>query len=128
MDRMFAIWIVRCNSRELNREVFLQALGYRVVSLSYDDVERQPEVCIMLLRMLLSRFESSRQTDKLPRLALKSALLQAVQLGRPIRPKDVERQLGVNHRTAVRYLQHCARWAGYRRVPAVSRAGFGCMR
>ncbi len=92
-------------SRELNREVFLQAIGYRVVSLSYDDVERQPEICIMLLRMLLSRFEVSGQQADLPKLALKSTLLQAVQLGRPIRPKDVEAQLGVNHRTAVRYLQ-----------------------
>ncbi|MCK8490107.1 endonuclease domain-containing protein [Paenibacillus sp. MBLB2552] len=91
-------------SRELNREIFLQALGYRVISLSYDDVERQPEICIMLLRMLMSRFEVSGQCD-LAKIALKSTLLQAVQIGKSIRPKDVERQLGVNHRTAVRYLQ-----------------------
>ncbi len=53
---------------------------------------------------LMSRFEVSGQCD-LAKIALKSTLLQAVQLGKSIRPKDVESRLGVNHRTAVRYLQ-----------------------
>lgn len=108
-------------SRELNREVFLQALGYRVISLSYDDVERQPEISIMLLRMFLSRFEAPRQTS-LPTLALKSTLLQAAQWGKPIRPKDVEGQLGVNHRTAVRYLQQLCR-LGWLRADSSGESG-----
>ncbi|MNY46886.1 hypothetical protein D3C86_1821090 [compost metagenome] len=42
-----------CN--ELNRETFLTAMGYQVISFSYDDVAHRPELCITLLRMLISR-------------------------------------------------------------------------
>lgn len=90
--------------RELNRELFLQALGFRVISFAYDDVERHPELCITLLRMLLSRYEATRLAG-LGKIALKSTLLFAAQLGKSVRPKDVAEHLGVSHRTAVRYLQ-----------------------
>ncbi|GGF59080.1 hypothetical protein GCM10010912_00290 [Paenibacillus albidus] len=43
-----------CN--ELNREAFLTAMGYQVISFAYDDVERRPELCQTLLRMVLSRY------------------------------------------------------------------------
>ncbi|MGO4275110.1 hypothetical protein AB4Z22_35640 [Paenibacillus sp. TAF58] len=42
---------------ELNRELFLQALGFRVISFAYDDVSQRPDLCITLLRMLLSRYQ-----------------------------------------------------------------------
>ncbi|EOS53437.1 hypothetical protein [Paenibacillus barengoltzii] len=41
---------------ELNRETFLHAMGYQVISFAYDDVEQRPELCINLLRMVLSRY------------------------------------------------------------------------
>lgn len=43
-----------CN--ELNRETFLYGMGYQVISFAYDDVEQRPEVCIMLLRLVISRY------------------------------------------------------------------------
>jgi hypothetical protein len=43
---------------ELNRELFLQSLGFRVVSFAYDDVAHRPELCMTLLRMLLARYQA----------------------------------------------------------------------
>lgn len=43
---------------ELNRETFLSAMGYQVISFAYDDVSQHPELCITLLRMVLSRYQS----------------------------------------------------------------------
>lgn len=45
-----------CN--ELNRETFLTGMGYQVVSFSYDDVAERPELCITLLRLLMSRYQT----------------------------------------------------------------------
>lgn len=41
-----------CN--ELNRETFLVGMGFHVISFSYDDVAERPELCIQLLRIVLS--------------------------------------------------------------------------
>jgi very-short-patch-repair endonuclease len=43
-----------CN--ECNRETFLTAMGFTVISFAFDDVEQRPELCLTLLRMVLSRF------------------------------------------------------------------------
>ncbi|RRJ64762.1 hypothetical protein EHV15_18905 [Paenibacillus oralis] len=43
----------RCN--ELNRETFLAAMGFQVVSFAYDDAASRPELCITLLRLMLNR-------------------------------------------------------------------------
>jgi hypothetical protein len=43
-----------CN--ELNRETFLYGMGYQVISFAYDDVEQRPELCMTLLRVVLSRY------------------------------------------------------------------------
>ena len=42
---------------EVNRELFLQAMGFRVISFAYDDVRDRPELCITLLRLFLSQFQ-----------------------------------------------------------------------
>ncbi|PZD94632.1 hypothetical protein DNH61_16860 [Paenibacillus sambharensis] len=90
---------------ELNRETFLTAMGYHLISFSYDDVAYRPELCITLLRMVLSRYQSSMTCHGLPRLIEKEIVRLACTLARPLRPIDVQKHLGVNHRTAVRYLQ-----------------------
>lgn len=43
-------------SNEVNRETFLHGMGYHVISFAYDDVEQQPDLCISLLRMILSQY------------------------------------------------------------------------
>ncbi|WP_309120804.1 hypothetical protein [Paenibacillus sp.] len=90
---------------ELNRETFLQGLGYRVVSIPHDDVASRPDVVQSLLRMVLSRFRAAGEPVTRSRWMEKEILLLArSQLG-TIRPLDVERHLKVNHRTAVRQLK-----------------------
>ncbi|HEX7057255.1 MAG TPA: hypothetical protein VF260_08700 [Bacilli bacterium] len=92
-----------CN--ELNRETFLYAMGYHVISFAYDDVEQRPELCISLLRMALSRHQPEARPVSLSRLAEKELALLAIQLARPIRPMDVKRHFQIDHRTAVRMLR-----------------------
>jgi len=94
---------------ELNREIFLQMLGFRVISFAYDDVCDRPELCITLLRLLLSRYHYGKPSIEPVFRVWKEVMLLAFQLARPIRPSDVREYLDVNYRTAVRYLQElCA--------------------
>lgn len=90
---------------ELNRETFIQGLGFRVISFAYDDVAHRPDLCITLLRILLSHYKPEQAPVDLATRTEKEVILLAFQLARPIRPKDVEEHLDVNFRTAVRYLQ-----------------------
>ncbi|WP_334076861.1 DUF559 domain-containing protein [Paenibacillus sanfengchensis] len=112
-------------SQELNRETFLYAMGYYVLSFAYDDVERRPEVCLALLRMVLARLQPVQEPAKRALFAEKELIRLAVHLNGEIRPKDVERHFSVDHKTAVRllrglcnkgWLHPCARGTGQRLV------------
>lgn len=97
-------------SNELNRETFMFAMGYHVISFAYDDVEKNPELCMTMLRMVLSRFEPGQAQISRTQLAEKEIIRLAVQQVEPIRPKDVERHFGMDHKTAVHHLRNlCAR-------------------
>jgi hypothetical protein len=89
---------------ELNRELFLQSLGFRVVSFAYDDVAHRPVLCATLLRMLLGRYQAVAAPVGRSALMEKEVIRLAVQLARPIRPIDVEKHFAVSHRTAVSWL------------------------
>jgi hypothetical protein len=86
---------------ELNRETFLTGLGFQVISFGYDDVAHHPELCMTLLRLVLSLFKP----EQTPIRVEKEVILLAFQLARPIRPKDVVDHMAMNFRTAVRYLK-----------------------
>ncbi|MGG1551516.1 hypothetical protein [Paenibacillus ferrarius] len=90
---------------ELNRETFLTAMGYRVISFAYDDVVHRPELCVSLLRMVLSYFQGEGTPHHLQDAVEREALRLAYRLARPLRPIDVEQHLHVGHRTAVKTLQ-----------------------
>lgn len=90
---------------ELNRETFLQGLGFRVVSIPYDDVESRPELTRSLLRILLNRYMLSEKEAERSLFIERDVLLLAFQLRRPIRPIDVVKKFQVNQRTAVRLLR-----------------------
>ncbi|WP_123039310.1 DUF559 domain-containing protein [Cohnella candidum] len=92
-----------CN--ELNRETFLAAMGYQVISFAYDDVAHRPELCIALLRMIISRYHTESSPVTLQTLSERESIRLAYTLARPLRPIDIENHLKVNHRTAVRTLQ-----------------------
>ncbi|OCT13002.1 hypothetical protein A8709_22035 [Paenibacillus pectinilyticus] len=92
-----------CN--ELNRETFLHAMGYQVISFAYDDIEQRPEQCIALLRMVLARYQTSPTPTLRAQLAEKEVLRLAVQHAASIRPKDVALHFNIDHRTAVLMLK-----------------------
>lgn len=92
-----------CN--ELNRELYLQASGFRVISFAYDDVMERPDTCIFLLRMLLGRFKPSEKSIDLSLLAKREIILLSQTKSPGIRPIDVEKHLSMNHRQAVNLLQ-----------------------
>src|SRR5690606_36025850 len=75
---------------ELNRETFLHAMGYHVISFAYDDVEQRPELCLTLLRMVLSRYQPGQAPASRAVLAEKEVIRLAVQMADSIRPKDLE--------------------------------------
>jgi hypothetical protein len=92
-----------CN--ELNRETFLKAMGYAVISFAYDDVEQRPELCIQLLRMVLSRYEPAKAPVSRGILAEKEIIRLAIHKCGSIRPKDVQEHYEVNVRTAMQMLK-----------------------
>ncbi len=82
-----------CN--ELNRETFLFAMGYRVISFAYDDVENHPELCITLLTYGDEQI-SVRTVADIPCTACRERNYTASDsASQPIRPKDVERHLEI---------------------------------
>lgn len=95
--------------RECNRETFLTGIGYDVISFSYDDVNERPDVCLMLLRLVLSRFEPRSGPVERQVLGEQEVMRLAFSLARGIRPIDVTEHLKINRRTAVRFLQNLCR-------------------
>lgn len=90
--------------RELNREIFLQTLGYRVISIPYDEIEENPRVILFLLRSLLAPYLTAgirHEYSWIEREVMQLAMLY----GKPVRPIDLVSQLGMNKRTAIKHLQ-----------------------
>lgn len=92
-------------AHELNRELFLQSMGYRVVSFAYDDVEQRPELCILLLRMLLSRFRPEQAPPGKATPAEMEVVRLAIQIVEPLRPIDVAAHLDIHPKSAVTLLR-----------------------
>ncbi|KGE20247.1 DUF559 domain-containing protein [Paenibacillus wynnii] len=92
-----------CN--ELNRETFLYAMGYHVISFAYDDVEQRPDLCITLLRMVLNRYQPAQTNVTHTHLAEKEILCLALVSAQPLRPKDVIQHFDMDPKTAIRLLQ-----------------------
>jgi hypothetical protein len=90
--------------RELNRETFLQTLGFRVVSIPYDDLEESLETTKFLLKSLLAPYLASEGISRLT-LVEREVLKFSMLAGRPVRPADIVRELSINHRTAVKVLK-----------------------
>ncbi|OKP98600.1 hypothetical protein A3849_10680 [Paenibacillus sp. P46E] len=90
---------------ELNRETFLYAMGYHVISFAYDDVEQRPELCMTLLRMVLTKYQPSEAPISRVQLMEQEVIRLAVQLARPIRPLDVEEHFDITYKTAIRILR-----------------------
>ncbi|KGE16673.1 hypothetical protein [Paenibacillus wynnii] len=91
-------------SYAVNRETFLTGMGWKMIHFSFDDVQQRPEVCRMLLQLVLAPF-LARQSNVSDILSEEKEVLSfAWSLGRPLRPKDVTTHFQINFRTAYRIL------------------------
>lgn len=92
----------------LNRETFLTGMGWKMIHFSFDDIQNRPEVCRMLLQLVIGPY-LMRSTPSRPVFSSEKDVLRlAWQLGRPIRPKDACDYFEVNFRTARKWLQSLA--------------------
>lgn len=91
-------------SYSLNRNTFLTAMGWRMIHFSFDDIQNRPEVCRMLLQLVISP-HLIRTTSAASLTPFEKEVLRlAINLSRPIRPKDIINCFDVNFRTARNWL------------------------
>lgn len=91
-----------CN--ELNRETFLYGMGYQVISFAYDDVEQRPEVCIMLLRLVISRHLMVEAPNGRLKPDEKEILRFVNRQAGNVRPKEVASYFELDPKTVSRIL------------------------
>ncbi|RXZ80402.1 hypothetical protein EBB07_18770 [Paenibacillaceae bacterium] len=94
-------------SYSLNRDNYLKAMGWTMIHFSYDDVKHRPEICRMMLQMIVGPYliRAQDSSSSAPSPAEKEVLRFAWSLGTPIRPKDIIGHFNVNFRTARNWLQ-----------------------
>ncbi|OWR30187.1 hypothetical protein CDO73_13425 [Saccharibacillus sp. O23] len=103
-------------SYALNRDSFLTGMGWKMLHFSFDDIQRRPEVCRMLLQLSLSPAmissgligsKAQKPSASAERLSpfQKDVLKLAWQLNRPIRPRDVMERHDLSFRPARQLLQ-----------------------
>lgn len=91
-------------SYALNRDTFLTGMGWRMLHFSFDDIQRRPEVCRMLLQMVLAPYLTRRTAAEDLLSDEKDVLRLAWRIARPLRPKDVTDYFHINFRTARKLL------------------------
>lgn len=97
-------------SNELNRELFLQTLGYRIVSFAYDDVESRPDLCRNLLDSLIRRYVNIDKVIPREQMAERELIRFSLSSLRPITTKQAATLLQVSPRTASKHIQSlCAK-------------------
>lgn len=91
-------------SYSVNRETFLTGMGWKMIHFSFDDLQQRPEVCRMLLQLVLAPYLAGKSAGVDILSDEKEVLRLAWRLGRAIRPMDVKLHFGINFRTARRLL------------------------
>ncbi|WP_313639563.1 hypothetical protein [Paenibacillus sp.] len=89
----------------VNRDTFLTGMGWKMIHFSVDDLQHRPEVCRMLLQLVLAPHLARKSAGVDILSEEKEVLRLAWRLGRAIRPKDVTTHFSINFRTARRLLQ-----------------------
>lgn len=93
--------------RELNRELFLQTIGVKVVSIAVDELESNAELIKSLVKMIVLPYLGMRELgldegiNRVENEILRLALVK----GKVIRPVDVVNYLEINEKTAIKYLR-----------------------
>jgi hypothetical protein len=95
-------------SYALNRDTFLTGMGWKMIHFSFDDIEQRPEVCRMLLQLVVGPHLIRKPSGSSLSPDEKEVLQLAIQLSKPIRPMDLIAQCGLNFRTARKRLRSLA--------------------
>ena len=103
--------------RELNRELFLEGLGFRVVSIPYDELEENPGLIRSLVKSIVFQYLGESGASSYSRVE-REIMRLAVQKGSIVRPVDVVGELGVCQRTALKYLKQLSQKGKFRPVPS----------
>ncbi|WP_339315649.1 hypothetical protein [Paenibacillus sp. FSL R10-2734] len=88
----------------VNRDTFLTGMEWKMIHFSVDDLQHRPEVCRMLLQLVLAPHFARKSAGVDILSEEKEVLRLAWRLGRAIRPKDVTTHFSINFRTARRLL------------------------
>ncbi|OCT11530.1 hypothetical protein A8709_07655 [Paenibacillus pectinilyticus] len=91
-------------SYALNRDTFLTGMGWRMIHFSFDDIQNRPEVCQMLLQLVIGPHLIRQSAAPSLTPEEKEVLRMAINLSRPIRPKDITSFYEVNFRTSRKWL------------------------
>jgi hypothetical protein len=89
----------------VNRDTFLTGMGWRMIHFSFDDIQQRPEVCRMLLQLVMAPYLARKSAGVDILSKEKDVLRLAWRLGRSIRPMDVTTQFCINYRTARKLLK-----------------------
>lgn len=92
----------------LNRDTFLTGMGWTMIHFSFDDIQQRPDMCRMLLQMVIGPRMIRQEATSFTEIMEKEVLRLAWQLGNRIRQKNVTDQLSVDFRTARKRLQALA--------------------
>lgn len=93
----------------LNRDSFLTGMGWKMLHFAFDDIQRRPDVCRMLLQLsvgplLIGSPHLQIKNERIGSILLspfqKEVLKFAWRLGRPIKPRDVMQQYNLSFRPA----------------------------
>lgn len=92
--------------RELNRELFLQGLGYTVVSIAYDELENNTDLIKTMVKLVIQyRVEEVTQSNTGYSKTERDIMKLAVQQNGVLYPMDIVRSLEISSNTARKYMK-----------------------
>lgn len=91
-------------SYALNRDAFLTGMGWKMIHFSFDDVLQKPEICRMLLQLVIGPYFIRSSQHLSIHVVEKEILRLAWSQGSRIRPKDVTDLLDIDFRTSRKWL------------------------
>lgn len=96
-------------SYSLNRDTFLTGMDWRVVHFSFDDIDQRPELCRMLLKLVLAPHLMHQAADRDEKKNLhhieREIIALTWRLGAKIKPKDISIFLSISYRTSKNWIE-----------------------
>jgi hypothetical protein len=89
----------------LNRDNCMMGMGWKMIHFSYDSIQERPEICRMMLKMIIGSYYFSVRKES-PLLPQEKEILRMAWIsGKPIRPRDISEHYRINFRTSRKRLR-----------------------